>query len=780
MKKFRNILASCLAVSLMFSTVNGAVAGENVTNIASKNNFADLEYNVFANTVTISGVVGTQTKTGVSFYATDGVTNIATMVVQSDKTGYFEHTLKLNPERYDADNFCSITVGAQGHNARIITGIELYSGEELQACTADFKSIASIDDLRDFFEIYAGMLGMEGVEYTASDLELMYNGFIDNPPAEDISLSGVVEAIEYITRYKVFFMKLNEAAQRGDGAEVKVLLCERYADIVPFETAVPLIHNEAEMYARMTGADVVYSSFKQLEEAFEAAKEAQKAAEAFDGEVTSDRKYSFSDNWKLSVNGNLITISGSTGIEGVREIAFHATDYNVSTPHLLAAYQAPTDENGDFSVSFAIDPALYGDEGQGIVRVSAKDFNIRQFVIDLYPEEALNQMTAALNDISTQDDMEEFFESYSEVIGIGKGYSSAKIKLMHELYSEEEYPEVTIPEVAIKRLMEFEPRLNKVNSFIEAMNSYSEEKLWAKMENAVEKDFKELSEEAAIYKELYDLSVNNDKSSKLVYLGMTEMTFECIGDIIEAFNDAYDAVPVPEKGGSGGSGGGFGGGSGGGFGGTVENVEIDTGFAENIEEKVELEDSKKPVAEFDDLEGYDWAKDAINGLRSIGIVQGDGNGKYRPADRVTREEFLSMLLRTYYIEQIKGTTSFSDVDKNGWYYDTVCTASSLGITNGMGDGRFGIGENIIRADMVVLASRLSDRSGIYIKEELAGKVFTDYSTIPEYAYEDVVRFQQAGVIQGDEAGAFNPYGELTRAEAAVFFWNVFKLIENQI
>ena len=86
----------------------------------------------------------------------------------------------------------------------------------------------------------------------------------------------------------------------------------------------------------------------------------------------------------------------------------------------------------------------------------------------------------------------------------------------------------------------------------------------------------------------------------------------------------------------------------------------------------------------------------------------------------------------------------------------------------------------MRADMVVLASRLADRCGVYISEKLAGKVFSDYAEIPEYAYNDVVRFQQAGVVQGDETGAFNPYGELTRAEAAVFFWNVFGLSENQI
>lgn len=780
MKKFRNILASCLAATLTFSSVSGAVMGQNVTNIATKLNFEELDYSVFANTVTISGSVGTSAKTAVSFFATDGKENIATMVVFSDEKGNFEHTLKLNPDRYDADNTCSITVGATGHNARIITGIELYSQEDLQACADDFKGISGVDDMRSFFETYAEMLGMVGVGYTGADLELMYNGFLNNPPAEDIGLSGVVASIEYITGYKVFFMKLNEAAQRGDGEEIRVMLCERYAYMIPFETAVPLIHNEAAMYERMTGEDVFYTSFQQLEEAFEAAKAAQKAAEAFDGEITSDRKYSFADNWKISVNGNMITISGSTGMAGIREIAFYATDYNVTTPHLLAVYQDATDENGDFTASFAIDPSLYGDEGQGIVRVSTKDFNIRQFMIDLYPEDILNKMTAALNEISTQKDMENFFESYSDIIGIGKGFSSAKIRLLYELYCETDYDEVMIPEVAVKRIFDIQPRLNKFNSFIEAMNGYSKDGSWANMENAVEKKFKDLAEESLTFKELYNLSVKNDKSSKQVYLGMCDKTFTCVGDIIDAFNEAYDAVKIPEKNNLGGGSGGGGSSFGGGFGGKVSNVEIDTAFAENIEQKAELEESKKPVAEFKDLEGFDWAKDAINNLRSIGIVQGDGNGSFRPADKVTREEFLSMLLKTYYIEQIKSTTSFSDVDKNQWYYDTVCTASALGITNGMGDGRFGIGENIIRADMVVLASRLADRCGIYISEEIAGKVFSDYATIPEYAYKDVVRFQQAGVVQGNETGAFNPYGELTRAEAAVFFWNVFRLIENQI
>ena len=139
-----------------------------------------------------------------------------------------------------------------------------------------------------------------------------------------------------------------------------------------------------------------------------------------------------------------------------------------------------------------------------------------------------------------------------------------------------------------------------------------------------------------------------------------------------------------------------------------------------------------------------------------------------------------MLLSTFYVETVSGDVPFTDVDKNAWYADVVATAYDLGITKGMGDGTFGIGQKILRADMVVLAARLAEAKGVVIKKSNEAKIFTDFPEIPAYAYDNVVSFQQAGLVNGDETGRFNPKNKLTRAEAAVFFWNIFNFIERQI
>ena len=55
-------------------------------------------------------------------------------------------------------------------------------------------------------------------------------------------------------------------------------------------------------------------------------------------------------------------------------------------------------------------------------------------------------------------------------------------------------------------------------------------------------------------------------------------------------------------------------------------------------------------------------------------------------------------------------------------------------------------------------------------------IFEDYAEIPDYAYEAVVEFQQADFINGDTNGYFNPVNNTTRAEAAVFFWNIYEYI----
>ena len=174
---------------------------------------------------------------------------------------------------------------------------------------------------------------------------------------------------------------------------------------------------------------------------------------------------------------------------------------------------------------------------------------------------------------------------------------------------------------------------------------------------------------------------------------------------------------------------------------------------------------------------YSWAKKAIDGLRQKSIIKGDGDGMFRPGSTMTREEYLAILLRTFGVTISGGEdVSFSDVDKNAWYADVVATAQKLGVTNGVGNNKFGIGQSIARADMVVLAARLAAAKNIVIPQSEAAVVFKDFTSIPDYAYEAVVTFQQAAFVSGDDKGNFNATNASTRAEAAVLFWNMYENI----
>lgn len=794
MRLSRSITAFALAACMLSASVSAAVMGTAVTTDSTKGDFTNLSVKTVANKVTVTGSVATAKATSVSFYVTDGSSSIAAKQVLSDTAGTFEMVLVLNPERYNAENTASIIVGAMEYNSRKIIGIPLYSQSELDSCVSAFTSITSETALGEFLNSYSAMLGISEI-YNQDELKLMYTSYSQNPPVSVSDCDAVITAINslltYIADYREFFTKINEAGTDGDGSEMKRLLTVTYKHIIPFSTSVPLIQNEAAMYQRLAdGYSSSYTSFADVEAAFTAARDAQAAAEAVNGAVTQDRSFNFANEWKLAVNGNRITISGRVDAEGVRNIAFHATDSNAESPTLLSAYQVRTDDEGAFSATFAVDPALYGTQTAGRVRVSGYDVNVYQFVIPLYSASVLNQMTTAFKAISDAEGARNFLDSYDDVLAIGAGYGETKIKILCELFAERDQSGIAVPEEVAAELVTLDDTVSTIKDFVDKMSDYSQKERWANMEKAVEKDFQELAEQSKAYARLKKLSEdNNSVSSKGVYLRMKRQSYSCIQDIIDAYNTAYDAqyafenpsqgslVVTPSNG--------TGTGGGGGGGGGTTSVEIGSaGNAENAADKPQktpLEEGKKPVEAFKDLSGYEWAEEAINALRNIGVLRGDGDGNYRPEDSVKREELLSMLLKTFYIEAKGGGINiFSDVKSGEWYFDTVLTAYSFGVTNGMGDGSFGIGEAVTRADMVAMAARLIRSRGLFIEEKTAAKLFGDYTDIPEYAYNDVVTFQQAGIVQGDDMGNFNPNESVTRAEAAVFFHNIFKYIENQI
>lgn len=228
----------------------------------------------------------------------------------------------------------------------------------------------------------------------------------------------------------------------------------------------------------------------------------------------------------------------------------------------------------------------------------------------------------------------------------------------------------------------------------------------------------------------------------------------------------YKCVVVPSSSGGGIPNGGSGNGgsdSGSGSGGTVFPSDD------------EPEPTKKPGDEadelFGDLDSYDWAKEAIEGLYYAGIINGMEEGVFNPAGDVTREQFSKMVVQLFGVATGNTRTAFLDVDADAWYAPYITAALQAGYIQGQSNEYFGIGESIMRQDMATILYRaLGDNNSKAVLN------FTDTDAIAPYAQDAVAELVGLKVINGYEDGSFKPRGTATRAEAAKMIWGVYQFL----
>ena len=237
-----------------------------------------------------------------------------------------------------------------------------------------------------------------------------------------------------------------------------------------------------------------------------------------------------------------------------------------------------------------------------------------------------------------------------------------------------------------------------------------------------------------------------------------------------AFDKAVDKLYAERSSGKGGSSGGSGG-SGGGSGSSGGRGGISAPITINGQTISEMHGE---AGGFSDISGYDWAKSAIEELNSRKVMTGDGDGRFRPGDAITREEFVKILMTGFKINPSDEENGFTDVESGSWYEKYVAVAVSMEIVNGIADGIFGTGTYITRQDAAVMLYRT-----LKITETELEKLYTlldipDFDTVSDYAREAVDDLTRSGVVSGFEDGSFRPGENLTRAEAAKIIYECIK------
>lgn len=187
------------------------------------------------------------------------------------------------------------------------------------------------------------------------------------------------------------------------------------------------------------------------------------------------------------------------------------------------------------------------------------------------------------------------------------------------------------------------------------------------------------------------------------------------------------------------------------------------------------EQTETPVEQalFSDVSRAHWAWESIRALKTIQVIDGYGDGSFRPDDEVTREEFVKLIAAAFEISADNAVCDFADVTEDDWFYPYVAAVTAQGIVNGTGDGRFGAGELISRQDAAVILDRLLIHFGVMNVEASGGRQFGDAGAIADYAVQSVGRLTEAEIINGID-GNFEPVQPVSRAQAAKLIYGCMK------
>ncbi len=106
---------------------------------------------------------------------------------------------------------------------------------------------------------------------------------------------------------------------------------------------------------------------------------------------------------------------------------------------------------------------------------------------------------------------------------------------------------------------------------------------------------------------------------------------------------------------------------------------------------------------FADVDPNAWYYEYVLELYELGVIEGYADGLFRPAQNVSRAEALKIILLTADVNVGNGITNqFSDVPPGSWYMKYIAYAVDNGIVEGYGDGTFKPDQNITRAEITKL------------------------------------------------------------------------------
>ena len=190
------------------------------------------------------------------------------------------------------------------------------------------------------------------------------------------------------------------------------------------------------------------------------------------------------------------------------------------------------------------------------------------------------------------------------------------------------------------------------------------------------------------------------------------------------------------------------------------------------------------------LDYAQWAKDIIllnsrSGKAASRTVKrgqvykcklGMGDGRFAPANGLTREEISTIMVRTQKLSVDGKTSAFNDIPAQRWSYPYVSAVYEAGLMIGISDDMFGATSQITRNEFAVIMKRLIDMYDVKLTVNTNTKEYDDAQNIPDWAMESVMYLKGTGLMLGSTGNQFNGSEIVSRAYACDILYSVLNTV----
>ncbi len=177
------------------------------------------------------------------------------------------------------------------------------------------------------------------------------------------------------------------------------------------------------------------------------------------------------------------------------------------------------------------------------------------------------------------------------------------------------------------------------------------------------------------------------------------------------------------------------------------------------------------VADFLDFP-FGWSKDAMTAAVENGLYIGNESKLIEPDKALTRAELAAFITRAFGATRMADLSKITDVKADDWFYEPVAKAYQMGAITGTSDTTFDPNSYITREQVFLVLARVLCISGT---NEQALDKFTDAGKINSWAKNGIIGMVEKSYINGYPDGSFRPQDNITRAELAQVFHNIFKM-----